>query len=116
MSSLLPKEDLRVLWVAALRSGDYKQATGSLRKPAGDCCLGVLCDIAGILDGGTAKFPSSFGLKMDEWNASSLPVGFRIHMGISLQSQSKLIRNNDKKRMTFAAISDELETGAYYED
>ena len=40
-------------WVAALRSGEYTQTTGTLRRegsggfggPAGFCCLGVLCDI-----------------------------------------------------------------------
>jgi hypothetical protein len=40
-------------WVKALRSGEYKQTTGALRRssstetmPEGYCCLGVLCDIA----------------------------------------------------------------------
>lgn len=33
-------------WVAALRSGKYKQAKGYLRTSNGFCCLGVACDIA----------------------------------------------------------------------
>jgi hypothetical protein len=38
-------------WVAALRSGEYKQTKGELVKVSGDgsqsyCCLGVLCDLA----------------------------------------------------------------------
>lgn len=36
-------------WVAALRSGDYTQCQGALRRNNGDsgyCCLGVLADIA----------------------------------------------------------------------
>lgn len=33
-------------WVAALRSGDYKQAKGQLRtSDDGFCCLGVLCNL-----------------------------------------------------------------------
>lgn len=32
-------------WIDALRSGDYQQATGSLRTEEGFCCLGVLCDL-----------------------------------------------------------------------
>lgn len=33
-------------WVAALRSGEFKQATGRLRRSdTGYCCLGVLCEI-----------------------------------------------------------------------
>lgn len=33
-------------WIAALTSGEYKQARGALNKPGvGMCCLGVLCDL-----------------------------------------------------------------------
>lgn len=42
---------LKAKWVAALRSGDYKQGNGVLRRETKDgvefCCLGVLCDIEG---------------------------------------------------------------------
>lgn len=41
--------EIKGKWVAALRSGEYRQGRGSLRKKSigGDrfCCLGVLCDI-----------------------------------------------------------------------
>lgn len=32
-------------WVAALRSGNYPQSCGYLRKKEGYCCLGVLCEV-----------------------------------------------------------------------
>ncbi|MES2366991.1 MAG: hypothetical protein V4563_14040 [Pseudomonadota bacterium] len=32
-------------WVAALRSGKYKQGKGKLRRGDEFCCLGVLCDL-----------------------------------------------------------------------
>jgi len=34
-------------WVAALRSGTYKQGTGQLKDVTNDtfCCLGVLCEL-----------------------------------------------------------------------
>jgi hypothetical protein len=32
-------------WLDALRSGEYKQTTETLRDENGFCCLGVLCDI-----------------------------------------------------------------------
>ena len=32
-------------WVDALRSGEYQQCRGYLRKEDGFCCLGVLCDL-----------------------------------------------------------------------
>lgn len=33
-------------WVAALRSGEYQQARGQLKKEHGYCCLGVACEIS----------------------------------------------------------------------
>ena len=38
-------EEARALWVKALRSGEYKQTTGQLRKVGNYCCLGVACDL-----------------------------------------------------------------------
>lgn len=32
-------------WVAALRSGEFKQTTGTLQNEDGYCCLGVLADL-----------------------------------------------------------------------
>jgi hypothetical protein len=49
------KADIKALWLEALRSGEYAQTTGMLRRAqdepeddakAGFCCLGVLCDLA----------------------------------------------------------------------
>ncbi len=45
--------EIRAQWCIALRSGDYEQTAGNLRKrpeegrdePAGYCCLGVLTDL-----------------------------------------------------------------------
>jgi hypothetical protein len=34
-------------WVSALRSGEYQQTKGRLRKEDKFCCLGVLCDLYG---------------------------------------------------------------------
>jgi hypothetical protein len=38
---------VKAKWIAALRSGEYKQARQRLRLPETNamCCLGVLCDI-----------------------------------------------------------------------
>lgn len=42
MSQSMPKE-LKAKWVAALRSGEYKQGIGAMRSADdGYCCLGVL--------------------------------------------------------------------------
>jgi hypothetical protein len=51
------KDDVKTRWVAALRSGEYRQGNGQLKQTHPDrstldkieythCCLGVLCEIA----------------------------------------------------------------------
>lgn len=39
------KEDIKKIWVDALRSGEYAQGDGRLYNGEDYCCLGVLCDI-----------------------------------------------------------------------
>lgn len=40
-------KELKQKWLAALRSGEYKQGEGKLYNPLDNsyCCLGVLCDL-----------------------------------------------------------------------
>lgn len=40
--------ELKAKWIEALRSGKYKQTRQILRDGNGHCCLGVLCEVAGI--------------------------------------------------------------------
>jgi len=40
--------EIKAKWVAALRSGDYKQGHFQLRKNNEFCCLGVLCNLHAI--------------------------------------------------------------------
>lgn len=37
---------VKAQWLAALRSGEYRQGVGALNKDGKFCCLGVLCDLA----------------------------------------------------------------------
>lgn len=39
------KPEIKKKWVAALRSGEYKQARRLLHGGGGYCCLGVLCEV-----------------------------------------------------------------------
>jgi hypothetical protein len=39
-------QEIKAKWVAALRSGEYKQGQKYLNGAGGFCCLGVLCDLA----------------------------------------------------------------------
>jgi hypothetical protein len=40
--------DIKEKWIAALRSGKYKQGNSYLRRGDEYCCLGVLCDVMGM--------------------------------------------------------------------
>lgn len=42
------KKEIAEKWIAALRSGKYKQGRACLQKGDQFCCLGVLCDILEI--------------------------------------------------------------------
>lgn len=38
-------KEVKQKWISALRSGEYKQGTGRLKREDEYCCLGVLCDL-----------------------------------------------------------------------
>lgn len=38
-------QDVKPLWLEALRSGEYKQGRDVLHRDSKFCCLGVLCDV-----------------------------------------------------------------------
>lgn len=44
----------RKKWVKALRSGEYEQGRLALYSRDGHCCLGVLCEVAGMKPRGRA--------------------------------------------------------------
>ena len=44
--------EIKAKWVAALRSGEYKQGQRYLRVDDTFCCLGVLCDLHAKATGG----------------------------------------------------------------
>lgn len=43
-----PFTELQTKWIEALESGEYKQSRRALNDGTGFCCLGVLCEIAGM--------------------------------------------------------------------
>lgn len=95
-------------WIAALRSGKYKQGAHALRKGDKYCCLGVLCDLA-AKDGGqqweNGLYARSSALApsyMYEW------LGF----GWAL-AQGDLTEMNDDGG-SFAEIADRIERVAKY--
>lgn len=111
-------EEIKAKWVAALRSGKYKQAKWALNLHNGFCCLGVLCDIYSE----TENVPwqreekrscmldmiSSLPVPVQEWaggitGAGLLPFRDRNNRSILLTNL------NDTDGLNFSQIADVIE-------
>jgi hypothetical protein len=110
-------------WVAALRSGRYRQGRGGLRGQDVDgpryCCLGVLCELAvdaGIVhrdgnlygvrrdgDGGYVQFQGAF-LPSSVVGWAGLPGGDPY-----VVADDRASKLNDVERWSFDRIADALE-------
>lgn len=101
---------LRDEWVAALRSGEYKQGKGLLKDGDKYCCLGVLCVINGLdFVYGDEDNNSPVGFKHgDCCEAEFLPSSFADLVGLSSGDQRSLAHMNDAGR-SFASIASEIE-------
>lgn len=114
-------------WVAALRSGDYRQTEGWLHDENGYCCLGVLCDIAvkdGVIPSETTRV-NSHGETITEYDGQSqlLPQSVSDWSGITHSEggyvyipcededgdvtvcKGTLVEANDNYGATFAVIA-----------
>ena len=91
-------------WIAALRSGNYKQTTGTLEDSCGKdpeyCCLGVFAKLHDIVDGGS-KDPDPYDLI-----AQGLGV-FAPNTGYS--GAYEMVSMNDEDEASFAEIADHFE-------
>ncbi len=102
-------------WVAALRSGDYKQTTGQLNKTVLDeqrfCCLGVLCDIQGRKWYQRGRSFHVLGRKFNETKAHRTmpPATALAQVGVSTMFAKELARKNDDGR-DFNWIANFIET------
>jgi hypothetical protein len=107
--------DLRAKWVAALRSGDYIQGEGALKRQDVDdqvrhCCLGVLCEVLDVpqvrreLDGGVSRW--AFG---EEHEEGYLPAAIQDQAGLASAVMTSLARMNDSGRYDFKAIADYID-------
>lgn len=91
---------LKRKWVAALRSGKFRQTTGMLRDQdeidgeAEFCCLGVLCEVAKVKYNG---------------NNGQLPPDFSTQVCVGDVTQTKLIGMNDDKGYGFKRIATWIE-------
>lgn len=95
-------------WIAALRSGKYKQGRGELR-PEKDkfCCLGVLVDLGDHTKRTSEGWITSQGCVMFHEN---YPPHY-VEKALNLDSHSdKLAILNDVKKLSFNEIADYIET------
>jgi hypothetical protein len=103
--------EVKARWVAALRSGEYEQATGQLRKTTGSfCCLGVLCNLYdsaawGKEFDGYDGVPSNTVLDWAGLDSQHFNSAVRVDIGGVVLT---LYEHNDKGR-TFAEIADAIE-------
>lgn len=113
-------------WVKALRSGKYKQTTGSLHNTDSNsyCCLGVLCRVVGAEFGEVTEeydthdnVPVLNGRILSASDVEELSAAFCKEVGIP--DQDELIALNDgvgtpadenyKPSHSFAQIADYIE-------
>lgn len=100
---------LKSKWVAALRSGNYKQAQGVLYRPSeGYCCLGLLCEVAGAQyeKHRSDWWPVIDGERADRGNGDEYLSESRF--AIEAEVQERLAKMNDDGR-SFDEIADYIE-------
>lgn len=102
------KQDIKDKWVAALRSGNYKQGTGELRKVKDDgctyhCCLGVLAEVAGLKIRG-------LGIETENGNNDYQPLQDLIDEDSDKRiSTERFYKLNDMEKWSFDKIADTIE-------
>jgi hypothetical protein len=107
--------EYKAKWIAALRSGAYKQGREALRNDDEFCCLGVLCDV--IDQNGWENYQDDrvttialWKFANDEYETSFGENGPAVQLtGLSAEIQDKLIELNDKDRASFKQIADYIE-------
>ena len=82
-------------WIAALRSGKYTQAKGSLKNGGGHCCLGVLCDIT-KMKWMSCSIPNSKDAYMCLDNAYDLPKKVMDMVGLEQNNPTVEVEVDDE--------------------
>lgn len=107
-------EELKAKWVAALRSGEYKQARGEmLSSDGGMCCLGVLERICGTPVETIAKYNYDITITkpgvdrnspdQSDWELRDIPIDVRNTLADLNDGRS------GKREHSFAEIADYIE-------
>src|SRR6478736_3165412 len=127
-------QEIKERWLAALRSGEYKQADGYLNIMSldpeqtefdGFCCLGVLCEIA-VADGVVQKqrvagnsFFEYGDPERGDWDHSVLPVSVRDWAGLddTNPSVNALSEDDNPDLMdAWSPVSEPNDNGSSFEE
>lgn len=112
------KKDVMIKWVAALRSGEYKQGKTYLNRNNEYCCLGVLCEILEVPkrkdDYENGAEVSRYGGTDEHGGTSGLPESAKLLAGIkgSLGSYKK----DDSSSVSYHALSSDNDNGTSFAD
>lgn len=107
----------RAKWVAALRSGEFKQTTGSLKDyyDIGYCCLGVGCVVfqketgfGEFTDGGMNFYVDKENEKEHDEDSFLNPIVAEF-FGVTKPEQKELVRLNDGDHQNFQYIANKIE-------
>ena len=100
--------ELKAKWVAALRSGRYKQGDGLLRSRNDEyCCLGVLCDVYDPSRWGDKPDYSGYTWDDHDHSKTTLPPSMRDAIGHIVIDH--LMKMNDVYDDTFDKIATYIE-------
>lgn len=107
-------QEIKTRWLQALRSGQYKQAYGTLKRTTAEgssfCCLGVLCDVIKedlkIDWQPSTTYPNS---KSFDGNTTILTSGICQYCQLEPDYTNHVITMNDNERASFEQIADYIE-------
>ncbi len=98
-------QEVKAKWIAALKSGKYKQGRDRLRGPKDKfCCLGVLCDV--IDSTKWVKEPDGYSFMDRAW---FFPDELCVQYDLPQVKTIVLSRMNDTERKPFSEIAHYIE-------
>lgn len=112
--TLEEQKENRKKWVKALRSGKYDQGRSYLKRSDKYCCLGVACEVAGLIGEPSNKNPQIIYFDNEK---AFLPTSVMSFLGLSsdygrydtgYSHEISLAGQNDKG-LTFKEIADIIE-------
>lgn len=123
-SEPFPFTELQTKWIEALESGEYKQGRSWLRNGGFYCCLGVLCEVGGLVpyDKGNGGFfvSGEFGGAHSQMLPSSFAKAAGLHdcyggferpiptIGLGLTRSTLVALNDRSPQVPFAEIAQYL--------